>query len=999
MLVITALAVLAQQPSPAPRAPYWQQRVDYRIHAALDERTGTLSGDQRVTYLNNSPDTLTTFSLHLYLNAFRPGSRWADADSAEQRSRFNDLRDPDFAFNHIANVTIMGERVRPSWPYAPDSTIARFQLPRRLAPGESMEVSLDWSARPSTLPRRQGRQGRHYDFAQWYPRVVAYDKHGWQEHPLYPAGEFYGEFGGFEVTLDVPEDQVVGATGVPVCGDPGWRASRGADGQRGGGTELYLRREYYGPAPGPCGVGSPPPAGYKRIVWDARDVHHFAMSMSPDYRYEGGRFNDIAIHVLYRPGDEATWGNGIAVQRTALALAWLDSLFGPYPWPQITNVHRIEGGGTEFPMMMHNGSASQGLIVHELGHNYLMGILANNEWREGFLDEGFSSFQTTLFQEAQGQGGRYAALEQEILLSDLDGWSEPTSLVSEHYRDFNTYGRMIYNRGELFYHQLRRLVGDSTMRRILRTYYDRWKLKHVDEEAFREVAEEVSSRDLSTFFGQWLHSVTLYDYAVGRVQAGGRRQEAGEFVTRIEVLRRAPGIFPVEVLVRSDRDTVLVTAAGTGEREWVTVTTRGRPNEIVLNPSADTHDWNALNDRKLRGLLGWMTRPRTEWYVDPVFSQRTRRDARTVGVIPTIWYNDAGGVTVGGRARTDYLGRFERNTFQLSVGTRNPSGGTSRFPEDVSVHAIVRNPIRGYAPRTEQTLEGFRTEGRTGVTVAVERNRSAHATFGPQTHAGASLRWMSTHDTQYLDPARWDGGGFVEGSVSLRSSEERGVWDVAGRLSLGGGVEYRNRGSGLTTDDRYDLQPYLRVTAEATGRRELGRSAMVGVRAFGGWVESGQRLLQQRRLFLAGGDPLAEFGNPFLHSRGSLLAGNAVHYHLPGGGGVRGIAAGLTASLAGAVNVELERRVYSRPSARLFRNLRLAGFADAAFANGDIRLDDGGAFVGDLGVGVRAAHRIGDTAFETRVDLPLFVSRDELAVHQRGDAFRLRYVVSFQPAF
>jgi len=990
MLVISALVALAQQPSPAPRAPYWQQRADYRINAELDERTGTLSGDQRVAYSNNSPDTLTTFSLHLYLNAFRPGSRWADADSAEKRRRFNDLRDPDFAFNRIASVTIMGQRVSATWPYAPDSTIARFDLPRPLAPGESMEVTLDWSARPSTLPRRQGRRGRHYDFAQWYPRVVAYDRHGWQEHPLYPAGEFYGEFGSFLVTLDVPEDQVVGATGVPVCGDPGWQ---------GGQASPYYRREFYGSPAGGCAAGSAMRPGYKRIVWDARDVHHFAMSMSPDYRYEGGRYNDIAIHVLYQPGDTGTWGGGVAVERTALALAWLDELFGPYPWPQITNVHRIEGGGTEFPMMVHNGSASQGLIVHEVGHNYLMGILASNEWREGFLDEGFTNFQGRLLDEAQGRVGGYANLEWNMLLSDLDGWSEPTSLVSEHYRDFSTYAQMIYSRGELFYHQLRRLVGDSTMRRILRTYYDRWKLKHVDEEAFREVAEEVSGRDLSTFFGQWLHTVTLYDYAVGAVRGAREPGSQGAWTSRVEVLRKSPGIFPVQVMVRSGRDTALVTTDGIGEREWVTVTTRGRPKEVVLNPAADAHDWNALNDRKTRGLLGWATRPRTEWYVDPLFSQRTRRDARTIGVIPTIWYNDAGGVTVGGRARSDYLGRFERNSFQLSIGTRNPSGGASSFPEDGSVHAIVRNPIRAYAPRTEQTLEGFRTEGRTGFTALVERNRTGHATFGPQTFAGASLRWMSTHDTQYLDPARWDGGGFVEGAVSVRSSEERGPWDVAGRLSLGGGVEYRNQGSGLTTEDRYDLQPYLRLTAEATGRREVGRSVVVGVRVFGGLVESGQRLLQQRRLFLSGGDPLAEFGNPFLHSRGSLLAGKAVHYHLPGGGGVRGVSAGLTASLLGAVNVELERRILSRRSSRLFRDVRLAGFADAALANGDIRLDDGGVFVGNFGVGLRAAHRIGDTAFETRLDLPLVVTRHELAVHQRGNAFRLRYVVSFQPAF
>ena len=97
------------------------------------------------------------------------------------------------------------------------------------------------------------------------------------------------------------------------------------------------------------------------------------MSLNPEYRYEGGKWGKVAIHVLYQPGDEASWGTGIAVSRTATALEWLDGFFGPFAWPQITNVHRIEGGGTEFPMMIHDGSPSQGLIVHELGHNYMMG--------------------------------------------------------------------------------------------------------------------------------------------------------------------------------------------------------------------------------------------------------------------------------------------------------------------------------------------------------------------------------------------------------------------------------------------------------------------------------------------------------------------------------------------------------------------------------------------------------------------------------------------------
>jgi len=474
----------------ADTSAYWQQQVAYEITASLDEPSGVLSGRVRIRYVNRSPDTLRDFAVHQYLNAFRPGSRWAAADSAEQRDRFQHLHDPDYAFERITAATVMGQALRPDYPYAPDSTIAHWTLPHALGPGDSMVVEISWQARPSTLPRRQGRQGRRFDFAQWYPKVVVYDKWGWQDHPLYPAGEFYGEFASYDVTLDLAADQVVGATGVPVEGDPGWGKAA-----VGGGAVDYQRNWYgrSGRSGDRCGAVG---AGRKCVRFYAESVHHFAFSLNPAYRYEEGRYRDVVVRVLYQPGDSATWGKGVAVRRTEAALAWLDSLYGEFPWPQLTNVHRIEGGGTEFPMMVMDGSAGLGLIVHEVGHNYTMGVLANNEWREGWLDEGFTSFQTGWFFETRGQGPAYPRVEENTLFWDLDRWSEPVSMVSERYRDFTTYNTMIYSKAQLFYEQLRYVVGDETMRRILRAYYARWKLKHVDEDAFRAVAEEVAGMDL-----------------------------------------------------------------------------------------------------------------------------------------------------------------------------------------------------------------------------------------------------------------------------------------------------------------------------------------------------------------------------------------------------------------------------------------------------------------------------------------------------------------------
>ncbi|HEY8259381.1 MAG TPA: M1 family metallopeptidase, partial [Gemmatimonadales bacterium] len=644
-MILPALLALQQvaAPPPAsePKAPYWQQDVAYEITARLDEPKGVLSGTELIRYHNRSPDTLGTFSLHLYLNAFRPGSRWADADSAEGRRRFNDLRDPDFAFNHVWQVRIMGEQVEATYPFAPDSTIARFDLPRPLAPDDSMTVEMEWDARPSTVPRRQGRAGRRFDFAQWYPKVVVYDGFGWEEHPLYPAGEFYGEFGTFLVDLDVPQDQVVGATGVPVCGDPGWeRANRDST------RAIEYQRDYYGASTPPADACEKADSGRKRIRWYAERVHHFAMSLNPEYRYEGGHYDDVAVHVLYQPGDEESWGKGVAVKRTETALEWLDRLYGPFGWPQITNVHRIEGGGTEFPMMIHDGSADQGLIVHELGHNYTMGLLANNEWREGWLDEGFTSFQTTWFWETTGKPSTYPGDEAEILAADLDGFSEPPSLVAERYRDFASYNFAIYSRGELFFHQLRDIVGPETMHRILRTFYERWKYKHVDEAAFRAVAEEVSGQDLSHLFAQFLHTTDLYDYAIGKVKvrrAIGSGSGTPGWVTRVEVKRKAPGQIPVDVAVIAEGDTAVVRTDGLATSDYVELETRTRPREVRVDPRVRAHDWNMLNNRRWTRFTVarlFVPVPGTDVYFHRYFSTRSRRDVLTMGIQPTIWYND-----------------------------------------------------------------------------------------------------------------------------------------------------------------------------------------------------------------------------------------------------------------------------------------------------------------------------------------------------------------------
>src|SRR5437016_9572895 len=223
---IAVLMVLQQGANTSPASGdtigYWQQRASYRIVVRLNESDATAHGVADLTYVNNSPDTLREMYVHQYLNAFRPGSKWSAVDADEGRVRFQHLRDPDFGYERFTSVpTFDGVAATPDYPGTPDSTVAHFRLPRALAPHDSIRVHFEWNARPSTTLRRQGRKGHSYDFAQWYPKVAVYDRGGWEPNPLVSAGELYGEFGTYDVTIVVPFDEVIGATGVPVSGDPG----------------------------------------------------------------------------------------------------------------------------------------------------------------------------------------------------------------------------------------------------------------------------------------------------------------------------------------------------------------------------------------------------------------------------------------------------------------------------------------------------------------------------------------------------------------------------------------------------------------------------------------------------------------------------------------------------------------------------------------------------------------------------------------------------------
>jgi hypothetical protein len=299
---------------------------------------------------------LDTLWFHLHLNAFRPNSAWARRELEFGERRFQDLGPEEHAFERVTRVVVDGAPVRPVYPGAPDSTVMAVPLPRAAgAQGAAVVVEMDWDARLSTLPRRQGRAAATYDFAQWYPRIAVHDRGGWQVQPLLPQGEFFGEFGSYDVTLEVAADQVIGATGVPVEGDPGWERAAARPGTRAALPPRRLRAasaEPLGLLAGDTGAGPQARALARRGRAPLR------WSTSPTTSTRAARYGDVAVHVLYQPATGL--GRTARRERTVSRSPSSTPIFGPYPWPQITNVHRIEGGGTEFPMLIMNGSRPSG---------------------------------------------------------------------------------------------------------------------------------------------------------------------------------------------------------------------------------------------------------------------------------------------------------------------------------------------------------------------------------------------------------------------------------------------------------------------------------------------------------------------------------------------------------------------------------------------------------------------------------------------------------------
>ena len=513
----------------------WQQRVQYEMTIDMDAANHQYRGNQRLTYFNNSPDTLDRVFYHLYFNAFQPGSqmdlRNLNLPDADDRvaNRISQLAEDEMGYILVNNLEREGSGVS----YETVGTILEVSLEEPILPGDSTVFTMDWEAQVPLQIRRSGRdnaEGVEFSMAQWYPKLAEYDYQGWHANP-YIGREFHGVWGDFDVTINIDSKYVVGGTG--------YLQNPGAIGYG------------YGPEPG----SRPETLSYHFV---APNVHDFVWAADPDYAHDTLRRADgTTMHFFYQPGEETTenWQRLPTIMDAAFA--YINDHYGPYPYEQYSFIQGGDGG-MEYPMAtlitgQRNLNSLVGVSVHELMHTWYQMLMATNESLYAWMDEGFTSWASS---EVMNHLRAEGLLEGEVADNPhlrtyeslrsfrRSGMQEPLSVHADHFATNSAYGVASYVNGAVFLEQLRYIIGQEAFECTLHRYYHDWRFKHPNPNDFIRVAEKCSGLELDWYKEYWVYGTDYADYAIADVED---IDSVG--TTRIDLERVGRMPMPLEVTV------------------------------------------------------------------------------------------------------------------------------------------------------------------------------------------------------------------------------------------------------------------------------------------------------------------------------------------------------------------------------------------------------------------------------------------------------------------
>ena len=510
-------------------AQYWQQAVDYTMEVSLDTETANYSGTQSLVYTNNSPETLYKVFYHLYFNAFQPGSEMAIRlkNSPDRNTRFkvdlDSLTKEQQGFLNVSNLTQDGMAVKT----VNSETILEVLLNEPIPPGGSSTFKLEFEGHVPDVIRRAGKnsaEGVAFSMAQWYPKMAEYDVEGWNADP-YTGREFHGVWGDFDVKITLDKEFMVAASGYLQNADEigkGYSDRKKAKSKKG------------------------------KITWHfvAPQVHDFTWAADPEYIHDTHPGPDgVTLHFFYKNNPEIIDNWKKLQPHTAQMMAYYNEKIGPYPYKQYSVVQGGDGGMEYAMLTLITGGRSYnslfGVTAHELAHSWFQHVLATNETKHEWMDEGFTSFISSLAGNEILEQNREFPLEgsyRGYFQLAASGGEMPQSTNANRFYHNYAYERSAYSKGSVFLGQLGYIIGFEKLFETLQTYYAEWKFKHPLPNDFRRIAERVSGLHLQWYLTDWTQTTNKIDYALSEVKENGA-------TTILQLERKEAMPMPLEILV------------------------------------------------------------------------------------------------------------------------------------------------------------------------------------------------------------------------------------------------------------------------------------------------------------------------------------------------------------------------------------------------------------------------------------------------------------------
>jgi len=483
---------------------YWQQKAEYKMAVLMDVKKYTYSGEQTIKYTNNSPDVLKKVFYHLFFNAFKPGSEMAVRlkNGMDANTRFSveidSLKPKDQGSLKIYTLKQDGVLVNSEL----SETILEVTLNKPIQPGESTVLYLNFEGQVPLIVRRSGKNSSEnvaLSMAQWFPKLAEYDYEGWNAEP-YLGREFHGVWGNYDVEITIDKKYTVAASGIlqnPEFIGHGYSNTKRVKSKKG------------------------------KLKWHfiANNVHDFTWAADPEYIHDIYPGPDgVKLHFFYK-NDEKIITNWKKLQpKTAELMKFYNNTIGPYPYKKYSVVQGGDGGMEYAMLTLITGGRDFdrlfGVTAHELAHSWFQHVLATNEMKYEWMDEGFTSYISSFAENTINETNDPFPLESSYLryLNLALSGKEQSQMTNANRYNYNfAYESTAYSKGAVFLSQLGYIIGEANLAKTLKEYYNDFKFKHPVPNDFRRVAERVSGIQLKWYLTEWTQTTNTIDYGIQKV--------------------------------------------------------------------------------------------------------------------------------------------------------------------------------------------------------------------------------------------------------------------------------------------------------------------------------------------------------------------------------------------------------------------------------------------------------------------------------------------------